>query len=114
MPYIHVATNQELDDKRHRELCTALTELAAELLGKSTAYVMVQVEPGVTLSFGGTFDPAAFVQLKSIRLDTSRCAELSAAICTFLQASLGIPPDRAFIDFIDLTPSQFGWNSKVF
>ena len=114
MPYIKLATNVDLDAAAGRELCEALTALASKLLGKPASYVMAHVEPGAVLTFAGSHDPAAFMELRSIGLDRAACAELAAALCGFLNTRLAVPPGRVFIDFRDIDPKMFGWNSKVF
>ena len=84
------------------------------MLGKPEKYVMVSIEAGKQMMFGGKADLTAFVQLKSIGLPVDRCAEFSGKICDFLSGELGIQPDRVFIDFTDLERNMFGWDGKTF
>jgi phenylpyruvate tautomerase PptA (4-oxalocrotonate tautomerase family) len=114
MPYIHVATNLSMDDGRARELNAGLSALAAELLGKPEKYVLARFSQGGVLTHGGTADPAAMVELKSIGLPEDRTAELSDRICAHLKQELGISPDKVYIEFLDLKRNLFGWNSGTF
>lgn len=114
MPYIHVSTNLSMDDGRARELNAGLSALAADLLGKPEKYVLARVSHGAVLTHGGTADPAALVEFKSIGLPEDRTAEFSDRICAHLKQELGISPDKVYIEFLDLKRRLFGWNGKTF
>lgn len=114
MPYVQVATNVEMDPAACKDFLGKLTKLAAELLGKSEKYVFTHVAPGQAMSFGGGDDPAAYVMFKSINLPEDRTGELSAAICGFLLAELGVSPDRIYIWFMNSERRLVGWNSATF
>lgn len=114
MPYFSIETNQAMDDAARQKLMKKTSQFVAELTGKPEQYVMIAVEPGTAMTFGGGKGPTAFVRLKSIGLPTDRCAELSEKICDFIEEELGVPGERTFIDFNALDPNLFGWNGKTF
>ena len=114
MPYFSIETNQDLAPAANQELLKKTSAFISELLGKPESYVMVSIQPGTPLIFGGGDKPAAFVRLKSIGLPVDRCPELSEKICHLIEQELGVPKDRVFIDFKDLQGNQFGWNGKTF
>ncbi|UCF92421.1 MAG: hypothetical protein JSW39_29855 [Desulfobacterales bacterium] len=114
MPYFSIETNQTIDPESTPELLKKTSAFIAGLLGKPESYLMISIQPGTPLIFGGSDEPAAFVRLKSIGLPHDRCPELSAKICGHIAQELDIPQDRVFIDFKDLEGQMFGWNGKTF
>lgn len=114
MPCLKIETNIELDDAQAEDLVAKATSLVADALGKSERYVMVVIHPGVLVSFNGAQDPAAYCSLGSIGLEESLCPSLSESLCTFLETRTGIPQDRIYIEFSNLSRSMFGWNGKTF
>jgi len=40
--------------------------------------------------------------------------KLSQQVCKLLTDSLGIPPDRVYLDFGDMDASNWGWNGSTF
>ena len=114
MPYFSVGTNQKLDETSTLAVMKKASSFIAGLLGKPESYVMISINPGISLTFAGTSDPSAFVRLKSIGLPKDRCTELSEKICRFIGQELQVPKDRIFIEFKDLDRDMFGWNGKTF
>lgn len=114
MPFLRVETNRELSEVMVDEKMRAVSAFVAELLGKPEKFVMATLSVRRPLIFGGTDDPAAFVTLKSIGLPLNRCAELSSALCDFMERELDIPKDRIYIDFQDAARDRFGWNGGTF
>lgn len=114
MPYVHVETNLGLDAEGSAALAGKVSELAAKLAGKPERWVMARVEAGATLLYGGSDEAAAFVEFKSIGLDATDCPSMSAALCGLLEAEVGIPADRVYIEFKDLPRAMFGWNGATF
>jgi phenylpyruvate tautomerase len=114
VPYFAIQTNQRLNETAQADLLTSASAFIAELLGKSEAYVMVALDTGISLSFGASRNPAAYVVLRSIGLPTERCAEFATKISQFIEAGLQVPKERIFIDFTDLHRDRFAWNGKTF
>ncbi|WP_319584444.1 phenylpyruvate tautomerase MIF-related protein [uncultured Pseudodesulfovibrio sp.] len=112
MPFIKVETNIDVSDKA--ACLKGLSALAAEMLGKPESYVLAVLEPGKSLSFGGTVEPAAFVTLDSIGLPEDRTPEFSASICAFLTRELGVQANRVYIAFGDIQRHLFGWDGGTF
>lgn len=66
-------------------------------------YVMILVNGGVPISFGGTEEPAAYGELISIGgLGLSVNTKLSATIAEILQLKLSIESSRFYIKFYDV------------
>ena len=114
MPFFKIESNQPMNADETQSILNKSSEFISKMLGKPEKYVMVSVEAGQQMLFGGNDDPTAFVQLKSIGLPVDRCTEFSGRICQFLSDELGVKPDRIFIDFADLERNMFGWNGKTF
>lgn len=112
MPYFRIETNLQLTQEQCDALLAAASAQLAETLGKPEAYMMVEVVSGADLMFAGTREPSAYVELKSIGLKDT--PGLSRFVCGLLQAQLGIPPHRVYIEFIDIDPKRWGWNNSTF
>ncbi len=114
MPYFSITTNVTMDRDTARETAGKASAFIADLLEKPETYVMASIQPDTPLVFGGNQKPVAMVHLKSIGLPKERCPELSAKICSFVEAALGVPAGRIFIDFKNLDGKMFGWNGRTF
>ena len=94
MPHLHIETNVSLDGRAALALARKASAACAAALGKPEEYVQVLVRGSAALVHGGTDDPAAYLELKSIGLPTERCKALSQALCEFLETELAIPAGR--------------------
>jgi phenylpyruvate tautomerase PptA (4-oxalocrotonate tautomerase family) len=112
MPYLKLSTNVEITDKP--ELLKQFSQLMAKQTGKPESYVMVEIAGEQSLLFAGSDAPAAYLECKSIGLNTSQTKPLSAAICQLLQIRLQIDPQRVYIEFSDCSAKFWGWNGSTF
>ncbi len=112
MPYLKIQTNKEIADKSL--LMKEMTGLLMDLLGKPEKFIMIALEPEIHMQFGGSPDPTAFVEIKSIGLAVDATPKLSQAVCKLLEKHLQIPTDRIYIEFSDAPRNMFGWNGKTF
>ena len=114
MPYLKITTGQFVDENaRQRLLSTASKAIVAEL-GKPEEYMMVSLESGVLMLFGGTEEPSAFLELRSIGLTEAKAATLPALLCGLMESGIGIHKDRVYINFTDVPPHLWGWNGETF
>ncbi len=114
MPYFEIQTNLKMDEKKATQLAEAASAHIAGLLGKPEKYVMVGIRQGIPMLFGGSAAPSAYLILKSIGLAAEDCTGLSKDICAFIEKQIGIAADRIYIDFANIDPRMFGWNSATF
>ncbi|MGD8925277.1 MAG: phenylpyruvate tautomerase MIF-related protein [Thioalkalispiraceae bacterium] len=114
MPYLKVQSNQALNDSEGKNFIQKASGLVAEKLGKPERYVMVTMEPPVRMIFAGSDDPAIFMELKSIGLSETQTPELSSALCDLAKDTLGVSPDRVYIEFSDAPRKMWGWNGATF
>lgn len=112
MPFIKVQTNQEVKGKE--DLLKKLSAEMSERLGKPESYIMTALESDLKMSFGGSTEKTAFVEVKSIGLKQSITAELSQFICGFLEQELEIEQDRIYIEFADAPGAMWGWDGGTF
>ena len=111
MPLINVRTSLPA----LKDGSALLQELSSELAnqtGKPEAYVMTLLETGVPMTFAGSHEPCAYVEVKSI--GTLRPPAMTAAFCELIQARTGIPANRVYIGFEDVQASCWGWNGSTF
>lgn len=112
MPLLELTTNTDIDDIQN--LAKQASELTAVILGKPESYVMVKIMPKQNLVFAGSGEPAAHVKLKSLGLPETNTAELSAKICAFINAELGINSARVYIEFSNPERHMWGWDERTF
>lgn len=112
MPYIKVQTNQKVE--KEEELLKKLSAEMAEQLGKPESYIMTALEAGTKMTFAGSTEKTAFIQLKSIGLKESLTEGLSQFICKFLETELEIKQNRIYIEFADAPGAMWGWDGGTF
>ena len=93
-------------------LLQELSSALAEQTGKPEAYVMTLLETGVPMTFAGSAEPCAYVEIKSI--GALRPPAMTAAFCQLIQTRTGIPANRIYIGFDDVQASCWGWNGSTF
>lgn len=84
------------------------------MLGKPASYVMVVLETGQLVAFGGTNDPCIYAELKSLGLDENRTTGYSSHLCGLLGEALGVPANRIYIEFTNGERHLWGWDSRTF
>lgn len=114
MPLLTLQTSVQLSAQQRYDLLAPLSRIVAECIGKPERYVMVTVGEAAILMAGGE-GPAAFVDLRSIGgLSGAVNRKLSERLCALLQERLGIPPDRVYLGFANVSAENWGWNGGVF
>ncbi len=114
MPLLTLETNVPISPEKTSELLAALSAVTAKTIGKPEQYVMATLRPAAILMSGQPGN-AARVDVRSIGGLTGPVnAQLSAAICRLLQASLGVSPERVYLNFSDVKASHWGWNGETF
>ena len=112
MPLLQIKTNTSI--AQQHELAKAISQKAAEILGKPESYVMVTIDDQQTLIFAGTDEPAAYVELKSINLPESETAQISSQLCELIHTETDIEPGRIYIEFSNAQRHMWGWNGATF
>jgi len=112
MPTLNISTNVDIQDGN--ALAEQASKLVADMLGKPEMYVMVLVNPGCTLYFGGNDGPAALLSLHSLGLPEANIKSYSEKLCGFINQQLGIASERIYINFESPPRSHWGWNNTTF
>ena len=111
MPLINVRTSlASVEDAD--ALLKQLSALLAQQTGKPEAYVMTLMETGVLMTFAGSTEPCAYVEIKSI--GALKPPAMTAAFSDLISSRTGIPANRIYIGFDDVKASAWGWNGSTF
>jgi len=114
MPLLKIQTNVSIEPEARTPLLTRLSQTVATQLSKSERYVMVALQTAAPMLFAGSDAPLAYVEVKSIGLPDAQTPALSAAISEALNAELGIPAERIYIEFAAPQGRHWGWNGATF
>jgi phenylpyruvate tautomerase len=114
MPLLKLETTVALADDKTKALLASLSKIVAGTIGKPEQYVMVAISPAAILMSGKPGD-AAFVDIRSIGgLSDNVNRQLAQKVCALLKESLGVPPDRVYLNFTDVPAGNWGWNGDTF
>ena len=114
MPLLKLETTVPLSEENGKPLLAALSKGVAGTTGKPEQYVMVTISHAAILMSGKAGD-AAFVDVRGIGgLNAETNRKLSQQICNVLEDSLGIAPDRVYLNFTDVEAGNWGWNGNTF
>jgi phenylpyruvate tautomerase PptA (4-oxalocrotonate tautomerase family) len=114
MPLLKLETTVALADDKKKALLAALSKIVAGTIGKPEQYVMVTIAPAAILMSGQPGD-AAFVDVRSIGgLNDGVNRQLAQKIGALLKESLGVSPDRIYLNFTDVPAGNWGWNNDTF
>lgn len=114
MPLLKLETTVALSEDKRKSLLSALSKAVAGTIGKPEQYVMVSAGQAAMVMSGKPGD-AAFVDIRSIGgLSNDVNRKLSQQVCKLLGESLGLPPDRVYLNFSDVDAGNWGWNGSTF
>ena len=110
MPLLSIHTSKEIKEKK--EFIRKSAELVGKLTNKSLNYVMVRLEDSLDMYFSESHDPCCYLEIKSIgSLDPSNMALI---ISEFITKEIEIPTNRIYINFDDVSSSNWAWDGKTF
>ena len=114
MPLLKLETTVAVTEDKRASLLTSLSHIVAETTGKPERYVMVTLNQ-LSMLMEGKPGEAAFVDIRGIGgLNGNINSQLSLKICQALKQSLGIAPDRIYLNFTDVPGENWGWNGQTF
>ena len=114
MPLLKLRTNVSIASDKTSPLMSELSQLLASETGKPERYVMIEIEGERNMLFGGSPDPLAYVECKSIGLSSVQAKSLSQSISEVLNAQLQINAGRVYIEFSNCPAEFWGWNGSTF
>ncbi len=109
MPYINVSTSANVNNKG--KLLEEITILISSLTNKSRSFVMAKIEDNCQMYFDDD-SPSCFLEIKSI--GSLNPSEMAKPISDFVYEKMGIPIDRIYISFEDVSASLWAWNGRTF
>ena len=109
MPYINVATSAKVNDKR--KILKEISILISSLTNKSTRFVMAKLDDNCEIYFEGD-GPSCFVEIRSI--GSLNPSEMAKPISNFVYEKMGIPTDRIYISFENVSASMWAWDGRTF
>jgi phenylpyruvate tautomerase PptA (4-oxalocrotonate tautomerase family) len=114
MPLLRIVTSANAAERERAPLLGELSRFLAEKLRKPESYVMTSLVTDATMTFAGTTDPACSVELKNIGSFTPKeTRDLSAELCKRLEAALGVPPARIYIEFTNAQGHLWGHDGET-
>lgn len=111
MPYLNITTNQPINDEA--ALLKAASKTVAQAAGKPESYVMIAVESKTAMSFGGSTEPTAILDYRSLGLPSDRKA-FSDALCSMIEDQIGVSGSRIYISMTDAERQNWGWDHSTF
>jgi hypothetical protein len=117
MPLLNIYTSADVPSVSPKidGLLKDLSARLAQHLKKPEAYVMTCLLPRTRMTFGGTTDPTCFVEIKNIGVLSPELTEkMSGDVCAVLEAALGVPQSRIYIEFCEAKPHLWGHDGGTF
>ena len=109
MAYINVSTSVKIDDKK--KMLEEISTLVSTLTNKSKKFVMAKLDDSSEMYFANE-SPCCFLEVKSI--GSLNPSEMAKPISNFIHQKIGIPMDRIYISFEDVSASMWAWNGRTF
>ena len=109
MPYINVSTSVKVDDEK--KLLEEISILVSSLTNKSKRFVMAKLDDNCEMYFDDQ-DPCCFLEIKSI--GSLSPSDMAKPISDFVYEKMGIPIDKIYISFEDVSASMWAWNGRTF
>ena len=116
MPLIKVQSSVANPKKADIEsLLTTLSAKVAKHFSKPESYVMTIFESDIPMTFGGTFEPVCYVEIKNIgTMSSNQTKAMSEDFCQVIEDKLGVAANRIYIEFNDAQRHLWGWNKGTF
>ena len=109
MPYINVSTSVKVNDKK--KFLEEISILISSLTNKSKRFIMVKLDDNSEIYFNDE-SPSCFLEIKSI--GSLNPLEIAKPISDFVYEKMGIPIDKIYISFEDVSASMWAWNGRTF
>ena len=109
MPYINVSTTAKVDDKK--KLLEEISILISSLTNKSKRFVMAKLDDNSVMYFDDQ-SPCCFLEIRSI--GSLNPSEMAKPISKFVNEKMGIPIDKIYISFEDVSSAMWAWNGRTF
>ena len=112
MPFIQVNISSKTVVEDDDLLQKAISKMVVDLTGKPENYVMTMIQRDIKMTFAGSDEPCCFIEIKSI--GSLSPSSMSKSLCELIESKTNINTNRIYIEFIDVKPSNWGFNSSTF
>ena len=109
MPYINVSTSAKIENKK--KFLEEISILISSLTKKSKRFVMAKLDDNCEMYFDDDA-PSCFLEIKSI--GSLNPLDITKPISDFICEKMGIPIDKIYISFEDVSASMWAWNGRTF
>ena len=109
MPFINISTSAKVEDKK--KLLKEISILVSSLTNKSKKFVMAKLDDNSEMYFENE-SPCCFLEIRSI--GSLNPSEMVSPLSDFFYEKMGIPTDKIFISFEDVSASMWAWNGRTF
>ena len=109
MPYINISTSSKVVDKK--KILEEISILISSLTNKSKRFVMAKLDDNCEMYFNDQA-PCCFLEIKSI--GSLSPSDMAKPISDFVYEKMGIPIDKIYISFEDVSASMWAWNGRTF
>ena len=109
MPFVNVSTSTKVVDKK--KLLEEISILISSLTHKSRSFVMTKLDDNCEMHFDD-YSPCCFLEIKSI--GSINPSEMVEPISDFVFKKMGIPKNKIYISFEDVSASMWAWNGRTF
>ena len=109
MPYINISTSVNVYDKK--KLIEEISNLISSLTNKSKRFVMAKLDDNCQMYFDDQ-GPCCLLEIRSI--GSLNPAEMSKQLSNFINEKMGIPLEKIYISFEDVSASMWAWNGRTF
>jgi len=110
---LHVSCEMQLGHKS--DFMKEMSKHIAETLNKPETYVCVAVHDDVTMVWGGEEQPCALGTLKSIGgINLENNKKIMEKLCSVLEKDFMIPPNRVYVEFVDMERANCGYDGATF
>ena len=109
MPYINVSTSAKVENKK--KFLEEISVLVSSLTNKSKKFVMAKLDDDSEMYFDDE-SVCCFLEIKSI--GSLNPSEMAKSLSNFVNEKMGIPLDKIYISFVDVSASMWAWNGRTF
>ena len=116
MPMLNVYTSAEpLGARAGEELLKGLSRDLARYFGKPESYVMTCLVPRTRMTFGGTTEPACYVEVKNVGAFSDGLARtVTRELGEKLSRALGVAQNRIYVELTEPEGRLWGYDGDTF
>lgn len=116
MPYINCIISKEISKNDKEKLKVHLGDLISVFPEKTEEWLFVRFSDSESLYFKGEYqDRAAIIEVKLFGNQEIKYKDrFTAKVSNLFEEELGIPKDRIYVVFYEISDGNWGWNGELF